>query len=67
MGFIGGWGKWIGIVWGIGVGGVGWVEYMSCWGWEWGKWRRGLVKNGRVSGEGVGFGCVLLVIYFVVK
>lgn len=67
IGFIAGWANWIAIVSVIPVEAVASVQYMSSWPWEWAKWTSGLVKNGTLTGEGLAFASVLLLIYFLLN
>ncbi|MDR4379097.1 amino acid:proton symporter, partial [Bacillus amyloliquefaciens] len=41
--------------------------YMSSWRWDWAKWTSNLVHNGTLTGEGLGFASVLLIIYFLLN
>lgn len=67
IGFIAGWANWIAIVSVIPVEAVASVQYMSSWPWEWAKWTSNLVHNGTLTGEGLGFASVLLIIYFLLN
>ncbi|QPK89139.1 APC family permease [Bacillus velezensis] len=67
IGFIAGWANWIAIVSVIPVEAVASVQYMSSWPWDWAKWTSNLVNNGTLTGEGLGFASVLLIIYFLLN
>lgn len=67
IGFIAGWANWIAIVSVIPVEAVASVQYMSSWPWEWAKWTSNLIHNGTLTGEGLGFASVLLIIYFLLN
>lgn len=67
LGFIAGWANWIAIVSVIPVEAVASVQYMSSWPWEWARWTSDLVRDGKLTGEGLGIASVLLIIYFLLN
>jgi amino acid transporter len=67
LGFIAGWANWIAIVSVIPVEAVASVQYMSSWPWEWARWASGLVRDGKLTGGGLGIASVLLIIYFLLN
>ncbi|BBW97788.1 APC family permease [Geobacillus sp. FSL W8-0032] len=63
-GFLAGWANWIAIVSVIPVEAIASVQYMSSWPWKWASWTHDLVHEGQLTGEGLFFASLLILVYF---